>query len=87
VVRGGQACDVGERRHGAQDDQRQPRVAAHGPPLLVAQAASPVEDPVGDAELADVVQQRGAAQQPPCRRVEAEVAAMASAISAALAGA
>ena len=40
--------------------------------LLLAQLARLVEDPVGDRELADVVQQRGAAHDPPLVGVEAE---------------
>ena len=55
------------------------RTALHSPSV---ERAGLVEDAVGDAELADVVQERGAAQEPPVGVVEPIVAAMPSAISA-----
>ena len=72
MVHDRQARDVGQRGHRAQDDHREPGVAAHRAPLAVGQRAGLVEDAVGDAELADVVQQRRAAQETAGRGVEPE---------------
>ena len=47
-------------------------VLSHDRPLLVVERAGLVEDGVADAELADVVQQRAAAQPPAARFADAE---------------
>jgi hypothetical protein len=49
------ARDVGQRGDRAQDDQRQPGMAANRDPLALGEPAGLVEDAVGDAELADAV--------------------------------
>ena len=62
VVGAGGRGEVAEGADALEDPHGQRRVAAHLHPLLVVELARLVEDQVGDAELADVVQQRGAAQ-------------------------
>ena len=74
VVGPGQARDVGQRGHGIAGSAARARdggaSATHSSSVELARL---VEDAVGDAELADVVQQAGAAQQRgACARVEAE---------------
>ena len=68
----------GRRREGAatrsQDLARQRGVLAHRGPLVVGELPGLVEDAVGDAELADVVQQPGAAERRGCVRASSSSA-------------
>ena len=62
------ARHVAQRADPPQDLQRRHRVLAHRAPLVVVERARLVEDPVGHAELADVVQQAGAVEVAPRAR-------------------
>ena len=64
VVRRGDPGEVGQRADPPEDLARVDRVAAHRLPLALVEAARLVEDRVRHAELADVVEQRGAPQPP-----------------------
>jgi hypothetical protein len=75
VVVAGDAGDGRERGHAPEDLLGQAGMGAHGVPLLGAELARLVEDQVRDGELAEVVQQAGAAQRAQRLGVEAEARA------------